>query len=477
MGTNVLLIVFDTARADRFEPYGSTAGSTPAVAQLAAEGTAHPLAFAPSSWTVPSHVSLFTGLLPGRAGLHLIEQTHDGFRQALDHFRDRSLPSVLSRHGYRTVGISANGWVNGPTGFDIGFDQFEYVASHRHVRLGGGWRARTRWAYQALQARLDDGAARIEALVADAVRGRRPFFCFVNLVECHSPYLPPRPYNPLGRRDRMRAAADANRYCTLDAFWNIALGVSPPPPADVIERMQALYDGSIAQLDAWLARVLDALDRAGLRPDTQVVVTSDHGENLGEAGLTGHNFSLDDRLIRVPFVTSGPLHLRTPRAVSLVDVPTLLGDALGIDGHPWDPVSPDRDIAVAQFVAPVRAGEPGVEEGLQRWDLDPAARKKLLRSFECATDGRTKVFRDEDGETVVDLATDPLELAPDPLQPAPGPLQPPAGGGVVTRLRQALDEADRTTLTDVPWSAPVAASMPTERHGALADQMRLLGYL
>jgi arylsulfatase A-like enzyme len=461
------LIVFDTARADSFEPYGAPARSTPTVAQLADEGTAHPKAFAPSSWTIPSHVSMFTGLMPRDAGLHLVQQTHEGFRQVMDHFQDRLLPSVLSRLGYRTIGISANAWVSPPAGFDIGFDEFHHVTSGRHTRLGEDRLvARLRWARDSLRANLDDGALTIERLVEQAMSDPAPFFCFVNLVECHSPYMPPRPFNQLGWRDRLRAAHDANQYCTFEAFWNIALGVSPPPPADALDRMRTLYQCSIHQLDSWLARILDALDRFGIRDQTQLIVTSDHGENFGEGGLTGHTFSLDDRLIRVPFISSGPLDLRTPGAMSLADLPAVLADSLEIDDHPWGTVDESREAVVAQFPAPVRRDDPRLEEGLRRWPMGEAAQRTLLRTFDCATDGRMKLFRDEDGETAVDLARDPDEVSP---------TAPESPDGSLLVLRRLLDGADRSAMRATPWSASAASE--TEEDAALAEQMRLLGYL
>src|SRR5690606_10359743 len=77
-------------------------------------------------------------------------------------------------------------------------------------------------------------------------------------------------------------------------------------PADAIARIRQGYRDSVRQLDAWLARLLERLDDAGMLEDTVLIVTSDHGENLGESGMLGHNYSLDDRLLRVPFATHGP---------------------------------------------------------------------------------------------------------------------------------------------------------------------------
>lgn len=467
---NIILVIFDTARADAFEPYGARAGSTPAVAQLAADGFSHPCAFAPSSWTVPSHASLLSGQLPRTTGIHLGGQSRESFRRVLGELEPRLLPTVLSASGYRTVGISANGWLNEASGFDTGFEEFRYLASSRYTRLGAqDLRGRARWAIDGLRARLDDGSARIERLLGEVTRGSRPFFCFVNLVECHSPYLPPKPHNPLGWRDRLRSVDDANRYCTFEGLCRTCLGALEVPD-DSLERMQRLYLASIAQLDAWLSRLLSELDRRRLLTDTQVIVTSDHGENFGEGGLTGHQFSLDDRLLRVPFVTAGPLELDAPPLLSLVGVPQLLAGGVGLADHPWAEAAVDPAVALAQFEAPAVRGDETAERLVQDWNLGEQGQRRLFRSFSCATDGQVKLFRDATGEEIVDLQRDPLEEHPVPVQAIPDGSHGPA----LARLRKALDMADASTRTDL---GDGALSGPTSEDSELEDQMRLLGYL
>src|SRR5918994_7341764 len=93
---NVLLIVLDTARADALEPYGAAAGTTPALAQLASSGHALPDVHATACWTMPSHASMFTGLLPRAAGLNRAPgEMPSGCRPVMESHADRSLPEVL----------------------------------------------------------------------------------------------------------------------------------------------------------------------------------------------------------------------------------------------------------------------------------------------------------------------------------------------------------------------------------------------
>src|SRR5206468_1313962 len=117
---------------------------------------------------------------------------------------------------------------------------------------------------------------------------------FVNVVECHSPYLPPRPYHAVSVIERLRAAEEARRYLNLPAIFRACAG-GFDVPEDALDRMRRLYAASVRYADDWLERLLARLEEAGLLDDTLVIVCSDHGENFGERDLITHAFSLDDR--------------------------------------------------------------------------------------------------------------------------------------------------------------------------------------
>lgn len=471
-GPNVLLVVWDTARADATEPYGAPAGSTPTLAQLASAGRAVPHAMASACWTVPSHISLLEGLLPRSAGMGPARPDQPGWGHVVRAGSSRSLPGVLGARGWQTAGVSANAWVSSAHGFDDGFDDFHLVARRRQGRIGAtDLRGRLGWTLEALRARTDDGASEIQQMLEAWVarRDRAPFFWFVNLVECHSPYLPPVPYCDVGLRDRWCAAVDARQWQTFASITATCLGATGPP-ADALDRMRHLYGRSITLLDDWLARVLAALDGHGLLEETIVVVTSDHGENFGEDGLIGHAFSLDDRLMRVPLVLAGPgvadAPLPADGAFSIGGVPALLASLLGIDEHPWGP--PDRTgVAVAQLDPPTRADDPRVEESLAGLGLadDPEARRRLLGELTCATDGRHKLVRDALGdEYLVEPGADGTDTDHRPVEDL--------DADQLGWLRAALDMAGGLEVE--------AAAPSTSTRGTVADleeRMRLLGYL
>ncbi len=489
MASNVLFVVFDTARADSFEPYGAPMGATPAIAELARRGAAHPRAYASASWTVPSHASLFSGKLPRSAGFQHRGATSDlVYREANLRLAARSetLPTVVRDAGYETRGLSGNTWITDNTGFDQGFDEFKLVTRRRPGRLHKkGLKDRLMWRVDAVKARLDDGASEVGDLLADwtARRDRRPFFWFVNLIECHSPFLPPKPFNPLGPIDRWRSAAEASRYLNVGSIWKCSLG-GFDVPEDVIERMRVLYDASASQLDAWVARVLEELDRHGLLEETQIVLTSDHGENLGDGCLLGHSFSLDDRLLRIPLVTAGPSALPTNDVMSLTELPAWICEVAGIDDHPFAPELP-KGVAVAQLDAPGDGDPQRCLDGVQQWNMADggvAAAAKMGTSLTCAMDGRYKLLRpqgtgarvaDLPRELLIDTVTDPVELH----AAAPTPAQEIALSAELAALRTALDRAAELERPKTVVSEATRTGRSQSAEAALKEQLQHLGYL
>lgn len=464
-GPNVLLIVFDTARADALEPYGAPVGASPAVAQLAAGGSVASTAFATSSWTVPSHASMFTGLLPRAAGVGHAA-TPAGHRATMLSLGDRVLPAVLGPQGYATAGVSANLWVSPESGFDTGFDSFHYVRSQRKAEIADrSWKGRAKWALEAVRARADDGASEVERLLAAwlSARDDRPFFWFVNLVECHSPYLPPKPYCSPSILARVRNAADAQNHQTFLAFAKACLPGGFDVDDEALERMRDVYARSVRLMDDWLARILGALDKHGILDETLVVLTSDHGENLGECELMGHTFSLDDRLIRVPMIAAGPGAPSFDAVTSLADVPSLLMDAVGIDEHPYA-YRAESTIAVAQLDPPCSPDDPFGYEIIEQLGLGADAHHRMVSPFTCATDGRYKLLRRNDGEILIDLVADPLES---------GGVPPTPGDPIADQLQRAIAAADATDRAPVPSSPAISGTDADD----LTARMELLGYM
>jgi arylsulfatase A-like enzyme len=494
MTPNILVVVLDTARADAVEPYSRAAGRTPAVAELARRGSALPHAYATASWTLPSHASLFSGLLPRALGLGQAPGgTPQSARPVLEALADRLLPEVLRRSGYRTQCVTTNLWVSQHAGFDIGFDDFEFLNRSRQALLDAGEGlnagARLRWTREALRAETDDGAAEagrvLRAWIGDW--SGTPTFWFVNLIECHSPYLPPRPWNDLPPWDRLRAAREARRHLSFEAICRTCAGPFDVPDG-ALERMRHLYGRAVGYMDRWLADVLAALDQKGILEETLVIVTSDHGENFGENGLLAHAFSIDERLIHVPLVMAGPGAIQSEQAVSLAALPRMIAAAAGIEDHPWPAEELPQGVAVAQFDPLAGPDDQRIKAVVEEWGFGREGIERMTPTIVAATDGRQKLSIRNGSELLYDLDADPLEEAPG--SPFGGRLRPPpngvlagpsarkqaaGAGGSLAVLRAALEHPAATARAPAP--SPAGAEPAPEELDRLERQMKLLGYM
>lgn len=472
MRPNVVFLVLDALRADAVEPFGAPVGSSPALAELARSGIAVPGVRSAAVWTLPSHIAMFTGALPRSMGLgQAPKETPQGAAPVVRAQRERLLAEVLRLHGYTTRGVTTNVWAGKRSGFDTGFDEFVELTTSRYKELGGGLRKRLRWDWEGVRARADDGAVQAEGVIGrwiDELDGD-PFFWFVNLVECHSPYLPPRPYEGLPFLSRLRAADEAQRYLTFDAVLLAGLGMETIP-AGALGRMRRLYAASLRYVDDWLRRVLEALSRRGVLDNTLVIVCSDHGENFGEGGLISHSLSLDDRLLRVPFIAAGPGYEGFGGMRSLTELPSRIANAVRVDEHPWGP-GLTANLPVSQWDPFVLTPE-RLASLTEKWQLDDEAVRRLTIPLTSAVSDHLKLVRgaDDASESLYDLDADPLEQSPLTEEGA----MAARAGEALSQLRSAVHHPAAQATADVV--AP-ADELPAEEAAEIERKMRLLGYL
>jgi arylsulfatase A-like enzyme len=199
-----------------------------------------------------------------------------------------------------------------------------------------------------------------------------------------------------------------------------------------------------------------------------VIVTSDHGENFGEAGLIAHGFSLDQRLIHVPLVMAGPGAISESGPFSLAQLPRVIADAAGLAGHPWSEVALPEEVAVAQYDPMAPPSDARVREFAERWRLDDEAVRRLTAGFTSATDGQLKLVVRDGDELLYDLRSDPGERSP---------LDEARANGRFDRLRAALEHQSVTASPSVTSDAPAAPTPSPDELAALERQMRLLGYM
>jgi arylsulfatase A-like enzyme len=341
---NLLLIVWDTARAGNLSLQGYGRETTPNLEQQAGRGAKFELAFATSSWTLPSHASLFTGRWPHELQVDWKSPLGDG---------PPTLAECLAARGYDTSGFVANldycGRESGLTrGFahydDYPLDPWDFFT--RYVALGRRLELVT-WAC-ALNSLVERSTGRPHDLVPrsleHAKRGmeidrsflawlswqrprNRPFFAFLNYNDALSPYevpdcsTPGFGLRPTSYRDRLVL----HQWLGLDksrlSYHDVQLA-------------NDVYDASIAYLDRRLGAVLGELERRGMLENTVVIVTADHGEHLGDHLLFFHGCSLYRQLVQVPLVIVDPARVPAGQVigepVSLCDVPATAVDLLGL---------------------------------------------------------------------------------------------------------------------------------------------------
>jgi arylsulfatase A-like enzyme len=290
---NVLVVVLDGARADHFSCYGYPRETTPFLDTVAREGVRFTTMVASAPWTLPAHASLFTGVHSVTHGA----TSENRFLPA----RHRTLPEVLKDAGYRTAAFCTNPWVSPETGFGRGFDAF--YTQRYHNRVAARAISYGRRASDKLLRRKDAGARRTNQAVGRwLASGPQPFFAFVHYNETRLPFEPPPPYDRmfLPRGIAVAAARSLNQDC-----HTYLPGHAEMSSADAAV-LRSLYDGALRYVDQRLRELAEMLRVRGDWDRTVVVVTADHGQNLGEHGVIGHKLMLSDTLLRVPLLVRCP---------------------------------------------------------------------------------------------------------------------------------------------------------------------------
>jgi len=310
---NLILVSFDTLRADRLGCYGNARPTSPHFDELAGTGVLFEDASAAAPWTKPSHATLLTGLYPSRHGMTTMTST-----LAADVV---PIAAWLAQRGFRTAAIVNLGML-ATHGFERGFD---HVAASE---LPQGRRAGSTITDSAIEWLRGQGA-------------KKRFFLFLHYMDLHSDYEAEPPYLAQFVRPY-----DGSLRGTTQELYRIAERKLHPSEADV-SHLVDLYDASLRQTDEHLGRLIAFLTETGLLDTTLLVVTADHGEEFLDHGGVLHGQTQYQEVARVPLVLHGPgvvAGRRLADPVSLVDVvPTALG-LLGlpapedVDGVPLHPL-------------------------------------------------------------------------------------------------------------------------------------------
>ncbi|MFT4627948.1 MAG: hypothetical protein ACI8PZ_006642 [Myxococcota bacterium] len=355
---DIVLVVLDTVRAESTSLCGYGRPTTPVLERLQAEGWSTSCQMVtPGTWTTPSHASFFTG--------KSVVELQSG---AVEPDPADTLVGRLDARGYHSVLLSANMVLAQPEWFSAGFDQ---------VRIASSFSDYT-------------GPALADALgeLLGGAPDDAPLFLVVNIIDAHAPYpgIPRTVGWVPGQRPVQHRmwVADPNT-----PFNRYVSGAMSAEDAEAFTgRLRNGYDWGVHQADANLGRVLTALEAVDRLEGARVVVTSDHGEFVGEHGQVGHGDTLFEPGVRVPLLVrdpSGPVRLPSPFPGQQV-FDLVLDGAVSHAGPP---------VSVTHFRDSARESW----DGLAIW---PSTTDKL-------------VWR-PDAWQRFDLAADPGELAPRALE-------------------------------------------------------------
>lgn len=429
---NVLLVTLDTVRADRTGPYGYTKrATTPFLDALARRAMVFDGAVTSTPFTTPTHASFLTGRGPLQHGVLLnamflpAETTTKGVAAA---FRSA---------GYRTGGFVSSVIVSSRFGFQAGFDHYD---DSLDVSLKG---KNAFWEKRLGIDKIDrDGSATVDrALAWIREPNPLPWFAWVHLFDAHEPYVVPSPF------DRAFEAPGA-----------------PLPPGPALTSLR--YDQEILYVDSLCRRLVAGATKD--RPDTLVVLVSDHGEGLGDRGELNHGKELFSETTRLFLVVAGR-DIPSGRT-ALPASPESLGRALleiAGRGSSWKGLPSFADTSKDQVLLGLLPapwpGEPRPEDGT-RPTVRVGLRAGALRLLGEASVDQEKRQLDISRESrwqLYDLSTDPGEtrdLAPE---------RP----GVVLDLQRRL----ASRLEEGGWA--VATSLGAPRDESATKALRALGYL
>lgn len=357
---NVILVSIDTLRADHVGVYGYARDTTPFLDRFAEGATVFERAFTTCPWTLVAHMTMLTGLFPAQHGV-VADQL--ALAEEIPLLAER-----LAAADYQTLALYYASWIHERYGFARGFDVFRAHGSAEEA----------------------DALAREELARLDRAR---PFFLFYHLFDVHNGamstgehmiYPSPEPFQSMFMPD----ALEKLPKLPPDVIWESENLLTPEQLAALV----ALYDGGIRHVDTRLAELFAWLEGEGLLANTLVIVTSDHGESLGQRGkLTGHG-ELAQEGLHVPLIVRHPrgdgAGTRVAEVVHLGDiVPTVLEVA----GLPRDPRLPGLSLFGRLPPERVVTGTYLPQEFAVRWP------EKLIRQKGVAC-------------VRLDLARDPAEL-------------------------------------------------------------------
>lgn len=328
---NVIFISVDSLRSDAVSVLNPQSGYTPFLERFCEDSTVFESAFAQADWTVPSHMSIFTGLYPTEHGV--ISGEHSlGNRP--------TLAEKASQSGYETKANFRLSWFNGG-GLLRGFEQTETDSDHGQAGLSAKFKSVIK--KSAALRRIARGVYRgsfrghmhdksiVESAIEDVRTATEPFFHFLHLNDAHWPYSPTAPFHKVAT-DQPTWRLAWNRAYTQQNIFDEALP-DEPLATGKMELMRDLYLGAVRQIDYHLKSFISNIPAEVLQ-NTIIIIFGDHGEAFGEKDEIGHNAPIPE-VTHVPLIIRDPTErfqaTRTTETVQISDLYPTVAEIIGVD--------------------------------------------------------------------------------------------------------------------------------------------------
>ncbi len=402
---NVLLIVMDTVRADHLSLYGYSRDTTPRLRELAKTATVYTRAIAAADMTLSSHASMFTGLYPGWH--HAVYDPPEWKLGRPLNKKFTTLAELLNAKGYFTSAVVANkGYLAPHTNLNKGFATYQYPSP----LIVSDWTRPfyLRYTVERLLPRMSEsevpivraGAINAQAMASLSKADGKPFFLFMNYMDAHDPYLPPAPFDTLFPGKNGSFSVRHLREVSMEYL------MGRPLPDDVKRHLISQYDGGIAYMDAEIGKLIGELRKRGAYDNTMIIVTSDHGEALGDHGLIRHG---EDAVyqsdVHVPLIIKYPGQHQGQTANMLVSHVDFMPTILDVLGYPIPRTAQGRSLRTEPPANWFVYSESYPE--MRKTDPGPARFKGIRRAI---FSGDTKLITWTNGPPeAYDLASDPNE--------------------------------------------------------------------
>jgi hypothetical protein len=402
-------------RSDHLSLCGYERPTSPNLEAFVAEGASFTCdAQAPATWTLPSHASFFTGVHPSVHGAHSITSGVTDWEGTSARSRklDEALPMLgehLLEQGYQTRLLSSNPVVSGKLGLRRGFEK---------------GRTASRWGNL-----FGNKYVRALTKLMGTFEGDKPSFLFLNIADAHRPWQAvPEGLDWVPRTPHTEHSGKSSAQSSWRRF--IEGRMEPVEAEPYLERVVNNYDYAVWRADRVLGQVLEHLQISGFCDGgCRIVITSDHGEMLGEHQLLDHGHYVWQSNVAVPLIFKdiGPTEA-LPSTLDALQAFYLV-----------------RDGALSEDLGlPISEGWPHIRRCARTGGAAFCDTSVSIR------DGSEKLVWTSDGrkteEWIVDLVADPQEKNPMPLPPEHPARAALLDRAAAVRADASDDEEDPATM-------------------------------